>query len=96
MKKWTPWILGSLTAFAVGACGGQPGNDGTADTGTQSGTMRSGATTDTAIPGTGATGTGSGVSGTASDTAHGGASMHDDSHTSPGAATGASDSARGK
>jgi hypothetical protein len=79
--KWTPWVLGSLTVFAMGACGGERSDTGTDGTGTESGTMQGGATTDTAVPGTGATGS-------PSDTAHGGASMHSDTAT---AGTGTTD-----
>ena len=84
--KWTPWILGSLTAFAIGACGGERRNNGTSDTGTETGTMQGGASTDTAVPGTGSPGT-------TSDTAQGGAYLRNDTATTGG--TGISDSARG-
>ena len=83
--KWTPWILGALTALAIGACGGERRDNGTSDTGTESGTMRGGASTDTAVPGTGSPGT-------TSDTAQGGAYLRSDTAT---AGTGTSDSARG-
>jgi hypothetical protein len=85
LMKWTPWILGALTALAIGACGGERRDNGTSDTGTESGTMRGGASTDTAVPGTGSPGT-------TSDTAQGGAYLRSDTAT---AGTGTSDSARG-
>lgn len=69
--KWSPWILGSLTAFAIGACGGDRRDNGTSDTGTESGTMQGEGSTDTAVPGTGSPGT-------TSDTAQGGAYIRSD------------------
>lgn len=84
--KLSPWILGSLAVFAVGACGGERRDTGTSGTGTESGTMQGGAATDTAVPGTGTTGT-------TTDTALSGGRMHSDTGASHG--TGVSDSARG-
>jgi hypothetical protein len=75
--KWTPWILVSLTAFTIGACGGERQENGASDTGTESGTMQGGASTDTAVPGTGGPGT-------TADTAQGGAYLRGDTATSGG------------
>jgi hypothetical protein len=84
--KWTPWILVSLTVFTMGACGGERRENGASDTGSESGTMQGGASTDTAVPGTGGPGT-------TSDTAQGGAYLRND--TARSGNTGTSDSARG-
>lgn len=43
--KLTPWLLGSVTTVALVACGGNKGNNGTAGSGTESGTMQGGAAT---------------------------------------------------
>jgi hypothetical protein len=68
--KWTPWILGSLAAFAMGACGGERQDTETSGSGTETGTMQGGAATDTTIPGTGTTGTTGGATGATGDTMH--------------------------
>lgn len=87
--KWTPWLFGSLTAalLTVG-CGGDRRNneEGTAGTGTETGTMQddAGTTADTAIPQTGDTG--------ATDTA-GGARIHRDTNNPTGTGAGAPDTA---
>lgn len=90
--KWTSWILASLAAIALGACSGERRDDGAGTRGgTETGTMRGGATTDTAVPTTGATDTGSATGGM-SDTAHGGARIHSDTNhpTSGASGTGTS------
>jgi hypothetical protein len=85
--KWTPWLFGSLTAFMIAGCGGGARDDaGTADeTGTETGTMQGGTSTDTSTPPPGG--------GTASDTTHGNSRVHSDT-TSPAEAAPESDTAR--
>jgi hypothetical protein len=60
--KWTPWILGSLTAVILAACGGgaDRGTTGGAETETGAGT---GAVTDTATMAPGAATTDTAMSG---------------------------------
>jgi hypothetical protein len=43
--KLTPWLFGSLTTVALAACGGNKSNNGTAGSGTETGTMQGGAAT---------------------------------------------------
>jgi hypothetical protein len=56
MRKWTPWIVGSLCLATLAACEGnrRDNETGTAGSGTESGTMQGGATTDTSLSGAGA------------------------------------------
>jgi hypothetical protein len=79
--KSTPWIWGTLTAAMIVGCGGDRRNTDTgaaAGSGTETGTMQSGAgTTDTAVPSTG-----SSMNGMSSDTAHADAGMHSDMNNS--------------
>ena len=79
--KWTPWFLGSLTAIALGACGGGQRDAGTSGSGTETGTMQGGTAGDTASARTG-------MMGTQADTMHG-AGMHSDT-----AMTGGTDTSR--
>ena len=65
--KLTPWLFGSLTTVALAACGGNKGNNGTAGSGTESGTMQGGATTTSDTGMAAADTTSGGMSGTSSD-----------------------------
>jgi hypothetical protein len=76
--KWTPWLVGSLAAMAMTACGGNKANKAAANGGgAESGTMQGGAatTTDTGMARTDTTS--GGMSGMSSDTAKG--AKHDSS-----------------
>jgi hypothetical protein len=78
---WTSWVFGSVAAAAlIAGCGGERRGDdaGTADAGTETGTMQGegAVTSDTAIPEAG----GTGAARTGADTAQGGARIQRDTN----------------